>query len=541
MSLRIKLMSAFIVVAMFSAIVGGLNYWVLNEVVKKSEHVSKINLENAVSLGKMIEAAHGAQTKVWQIIGTHEHPEKLAQIVKEMNSYAQIYVDIDKIYQTIPFVEGEQELYDAQNNPWLKTLEDIKKISEMANSGNAASIEDFANQTFDDHSEEHIKNLKVLFEFQNKEGHKWSTDAANTANFGFKLSLGAVAAGFLIASLIGLFVANQLSTTLQNISTELSHGAEQVSSISTDVASASTELSESSAEQAASLQETVSSIDEVSAMVANNADNSQKSLGVSEENQKTANTGKQVVENMMEAIHEIQQSNNEVMKQVDDNNREMTGIVNLINEIGEKTRVINDIVFQTKLLSFNASVEAARAGEHGKGFAVVAEEVGKLASMSGSAAKDISQLLDNSIQKVESIVNESKQKAQVILTVGQEKIKIGQKTAEDCKVVLEEIYQKSFSVNEMMKSINNASQEQATGVREISQAMNQLNTTIQQNTTASQQCAVSAENLKMQSGILGTLVDQLQSTISGQKNQSAQGAMITFHKNEKQNFNHRAA
>ena len=458
MSLKIKLMSAFIVVAMFSAIVGGINYWVLKEVVTKSEHVSNINLENAVSLGKMIEAAHGMQTKVWQLIGTHEHPDKIAAIVKEMNAYAQSYIDIDKIYQTIPFVEGEQELYDAQNNPWLKALEDIKKISEMASSGNAVNIEDFANQTFNAHSEEHIKNLKIIFEFQNKEGHKWSTDAANTASFGFKLSFGAVAAGFLIASLIGLFVANQLATTLQNISTELSSGAEQVSSISTDVASASTELSESSAEQAASLQETVSSIDEVSAMVANNADNSQKSLGVSEENQKTANTGKQVVENMMDAIHEIQQSNTEVMKQVDDNNREMTGIVQLINEIGEKTKVINDIVFQTKLLSFNASVEAARAGEHGKGFAVVAEEVGKLASMSGSAAKDISQLLDNSIQKVESIVHESKQKAQVILTVGQEKIKVGQKTAEDCKQVLEEIYQKSFSVNEMMKSINNASQ-----------------------------------------------------------------------------------
>ena len=72
----------------------------------------------------------------------------------------------------------------------------------------------------------------------------------------------------------------------------------------------------------------------------------------------------------------------------------------LISEIGNKTKVINDIVFQTKLLSFNASVEAARAGEHGKGFSVVAEEVGNLAHMSGNSAKEITQLLESSINRV---------------------------------------------------------------------------------------------------------------------------------------------
>ena len=71
--------------------------------------------------------------------------------------------------------------------------------------------------------------------------------------------------------------------------------------------------------------------------------------------------------------------------------------------------------------------------------------------------------------------------------------------------------------------------------------MNQLNTTIQQNTTASQQCAVSAENLKMQSGILGSLVDQLQSTISGKKSYNTQGTVVDFQQSENQNFNHRAA
>ena len=78
-------------------------------------------------------------------------------------------------------------------------------------------------------------------------------------------------------------------------------------------------------------------------------------------------------------------------------------ILGYIKSIEEKTKVINDIVFQTKLLSFNASVEAARAGEQGKGFAVVAEEVGNLATMSGTSAEEISKLLESSISHIESI------------------------------------------------------------------------------------------------------------------------------------------
>jgi methyl-accepting chemotaxis protein len=78
------------------------------------------------------------------------------------------------------------------------------------------------------------------------------------------------------------------------------------------------------------------------------------------------------------------------MNQINYSNEQMSEIVKVIQEIETKTKVINDIVFQTKLLSFNASVEAARAGEQGKGFAVVAEEVGNLAQMSGNAAKEIS-------------------------------------------------------------------------------------------------------------------------------------------------------
>src|SRR6202007_2185187 len=101
--------------------------------------------------------------------------------------------------------------------------------------------------------------------------------------------------------------------------------------------------------------------------------------------------------------------NDHVMDQIKQSNEKVADIVKVISEIGNKTKVINDIVFQTKLLSFNASVEAARAGEHGRGFAGVCRGVGNLAEMSGKSAKEISSLLEESVSRVETMVAETRQ------------------------------------------------------------------------------------------------------------------------------------
>ena len=120
------------------------------------------------------------------------------------------------------------------------------------------------------------------------------------------------------------------------------------------------------------------------------------------------------MERMISSIEGISESNGEIMKEVSNNNSELQTISELIKDIEEKTKVINDIVFQTKLLSFNASVEAARAGEHGKGFAVVAEEIGNLANMSGEAALQISQIIETSVQNVQTMIKKTTTKMESI-------------------------------------------------------------------------------------------------------------------------------
>jgi methyl-accepting chemotaxis protein len=216
---------------------------------------------------------------------------------------------------------------------------------------------------------------------------------------------------------------------------------------------------------------------------------------------------------MIISMQEISNSNNQVINQIDINNKEIEEIITVISKIEEKTRVINDIVFQTKLLSFYASVEAARAGEQGKGFAVVAEEVGNLASMSGAAALEISSMLAESIKTVEGIVSISKDKMGKLIVNSKEKVEVGTNIANECKNVLNEIVSSVASVSKMVTEISAASQEQSLGVQEITKAIAQLDQVTQQNTANSGLSAQSAGALSNQAESLNTLVQKLASCL----------------------------
>lgn len=325
---------------------------------------------------------------------------------------------------------------------------------------------------------------------------------------------------FLLIAFIGLGIVTYrmiqgLSTSLRGIADHLRQGAFDLTSAAEGIASSSVELSESATEQAAALQETVSSVDEINAMISRNSEAANKSREVSAKNQEATVSGKKTVDEMIQAITRINGSNNEIMTQVKQSNQEISEIVKVISEIGNKTKVINDIVFQTKLLSFNASVEAARAGEHGKGFAVVAEEVGNLAQMSGNAAKEISGLLDGSIQKVESIVKETQGKMDRLVEIGQREVQTGTHTAKKCGEALDEILKNVSIVNEMVNEIARASNEQEKGVQEVTKAMSQLDQVTQQNSTVARNSSTSAEKLSGQAENLKTVVIDLVQLING--------------------------
>ncbi len=342
------------------------------------------------------------------------------------------------------------------------------------------------------------------------EGEALATIRQVTNTFYLVLTL-----ALLIACGVGYIFSSILSNRLIHLTSTLTNGSNDVAMAAVSISGSANELSGAAIKQAAAIQETAASIDEVSSMAKKAADNSTQSQKASQISRETAEGGQKAVQEMIQSIDEINQSNNRIMTQVEEGNRQISDIAKVISEIGAKTKVINDIVFQTKLLSFNASVEAARAGEHGKGFAVVAEEVGKLAQMSGNAAKDISNMLQSSIQRVESIVTEIEGRVAKLIAEGREKVELGTRTAQACGDALGNILTSVQEVDTMVSEISSASQEQAIGVTEVNKAINQLDQFTQTNSAAAQNSAAMAEQLTAESQNLKNVVNELNALITG--------------------------
>ncbi|MEH0860349.1 methyl-accepting chemotaxis protein [Halobacteriovorax sp. DPLXC-1] len=154
---------------------------------------------------------------------------------------------------------------------------------------------------------------------------------------------------------------------------------------------------------------------------------------------------------------------------------QLNSVVESVNTISEKTTLINDIVFQTKLLSFNASVEAARAGEHGKGFSVVAEEIGKLASTSGAAAVEINDIVNTSKEQLNNSVESVAQK----LTSFQQEITDSFEFWQDINKKLTssfyEVEKNSTEQEVSLKEISSAADQQDIGIKELSEALHNIN------------------------------------------------------------------
>lgn len=210
----------------------------------------------------------------------------------------------------------------------------------------------------------------------------------------------------LLGMLASYLVVRILSKNIQGTIESLTSATHSVTSAVTIIQDSSEQLSQATIQQSAAIEQTVSSMEEIAAMISQTSKFSDESQRVASDGAAEARLGTERTNRMSQAMAEITT-----------NAESLQRIVGLINDIQAKTKVINDIVFETRLLSFNASIEAARAGVHGKGFAVVAEEVGKLATMSGKAADEIRQLLENSTREVSLVVRRNEDRDLVFRTL----------------------------------------------------------------------------------------------------------------------------
>ncbi|MBZ0265977.1 methyl-accepting chemotaxis protein, partial [bacterium] len=261
-------------------------------------------------------------------------------------------------------------------------------------------------------------------------------------------------------------ISESLNETLDNLNNILSNvtvAVDQVSTGSQQVSSASQSLSEGSTEQASSIEETSSSMEEIGSQTRQNAANAEEANKLTAEARLAADTGNQSMQKMIEAMKEIKDSSTEVSKII---------------------KVIDEIAFQTNLLSLNAAVEAARAGIHGKGFAVVADEVRNLAQRSAKAAKETTEMIEGSMTRV---------------LAGSE---IALKTGD----ALEEIVSSIAKATALVNEITDASRRQATGIEQINDALTQIDSVTQSNTANAEESAAAAEELSSQATQLSNTV-----------------------------------
>ncbi len=268
-------------------------------------------------------------------------------------------------------------------------------------------------------------------------------------------------------------------------------------------------LSESSNLQSSAVTQTAQTVHEISLMASQTSDNAGLSKNISDKTKSSADHGVQIVQEVGEAITKIKESNTSVIDQITYNNTQLAEIVALIKQIESKTSLINDIVFQTKLLSFNASVEAARAGEHGKGFAVVAEEIGNLARTSGSASMEISSIINTSVNKVTEIVSTTEKKVKDLISNSQNNIKYGEDKVRFCGETFTELSGYIKELNSRMNEISMASQEQSQGINEMTSAIQQLETSNNKNHESIKVSVDVSEHLSGLSSDLGGLVSKL--------------------------------
>lgn len=278
----------------------------------------------------------------------------------------------------------------------------------------------------------------------------------------------------LVIAAIMVTIIRDIVNSMNKITNDLGASAGEVSAASSQLDAASQKLAEGTTEQAASIQETSSTLEETASMVQQNRDNTQQAATLARQSKEYANKSNSEMRKMMEAMEELKKSSSEISKII---------------------KVIDEIAFQTNILSLNAAVEAARAGDAGKGFAVVAEEVRSLAQRSAQAAKDTTVIIESNIDLSEQGVN----------------------IAREVQGSIEEIDNQSKKVSELLDEIAVATDEQAQGVGQINKAISQMEMVMASNASTAEESSSASKALYAQTLNLNEIIERLNVIVKGQK------------------------
>ncbi|MYM35665.1 HAMP domain-containing protein [Duganella sp. FT94W] len=250
-----------------------------------------------------------------------------------------------------------------------------------------------------------------------------------------------------------------MNDALRHVVSQVQSGTSTIATASNEIASGNMDLSQRTEEQASSLEETASSMEELTSTVRQNAENARQANQLAHAASEVAEKGGSIVGQVVNT-----------MGSINDSSRKIFDIIS----------VIDGIAFQTNILALNAAVEAARAGEQGRGFAVVASEVRNLAQRSAGAAKEIKELIGNSVEQVD----------------------IGSKLVQQAGSTMDDVVASVRRVTDIMGEITSASSEQSIGIDQVNTAIGQMDSVTQQNAALVEQAAAAAASMQEQAARL---------------------------------------
>lgn len=378
-------------------------------------------------------------------------------------------------YEKTTSTPEEEKLYSVAKGKYAELIATMEKIVTLFESKDPQNIEKSQDLLIHD-----FKQLSVATIEFTENVTKIYNDMATATSLEAKDTQKSVNQWILLITLFStclvmgtlLMIASRISSTVASIADRLTTSGDQVKTSVEQLNLAGVSLSQSSTEAAASLEETVASLEELSSMVKLNSDNAKQAASLSASSRESAEKGQQEITTLIDAMANIAKSS---------------------KKIEEIISVIDDIAFQTNLLALNAAVEAARAGEQGKGFAVVAEAVRALAQRSAVAAKDITNLIKESVEQVEG----------------------GGRIASQSGEVLNNIVLSVKKVADLNNEIASASTEQTSGLQQISKAMNHLDQSSQSNAASAEEIAATSEEINNLAFTSQKLTSELSEVING--------------------------
>lgn len=527
-SQRLGFLSGMLLLLM--TVVGTMGYKTSSELAKRLYSISEVYL-TAVDSMSMVDMMHdGIRANAFSAILFAQNHEKelLAKAKTEADEFKKNIIANLAILDSLPLSDELKAALKEANSGLGGYLASTAAIVDLAVAGKVggalAAVPAMQ------------KEFKVLEESLGTLGDNIAKESKSASQVGdaqgqIMLSATITIFGLIIGLLLSLSVVRRINQEFAAIIGDLGKESKNLANSADRVTQSSKIIAAEVQQQASSLHETASCLDEMAAMAKMSSDKSGELERSAQQNLDSVASGQHAVEQMLESMSTISSTNDKVVLQVEDNNNKITEIVKMMGEISNKTKVINDIVFQTKLLSFNASVEAARAGEHGRGFAVVAEEVGNLARMSGTAAKEIADLLGNSVSRVEEIVSQSKSKVDLIIVQSRANIASGVVVAKQCDESLQSILKQSNAVTEAISTISQAMKEQTTGAVEVQKALRVLNSATVRFEDAAQTNQKVSVDLLSQATNMGHITTQLQALSAKSRdtteNTSAKSASVS--------------